>query len=213
MKIIGVAGKIASGKTTSAEIMYNLLKEKGCNVFRTSLSDILRDVLYDNVNYANVKIDWPNKEWERKNLIEFGKELKKRYHNSILVELAIKKAEHYNAGVLIIDGVRTYDEANFVRNNGGILIYIDAMDVIRFKRVKERNSEKDKNIKTLRDFRKMDSTEEKLYKVGRLQALANIVIINEGSLDCLKHTIEKIVSRLDKFEGNEDPQTTHLFVC
>lgn len=198
MKVIGIAGKMASGKTTSAEILEKIFIKKGKNTFRTSLSEILKDILYDEVDYADVKMDWPNKEWERNNLIEFGKELKKKYHDAILVELAFKKAEHHNADVLIIDGVRTVSEALYIKNNNGLLLYIDANDVIRYQRLKLRNSIKDKEIRSIDDFFKVDLEEDNLYRVRFLQGIANVIVINNKSELCLFSILTEAIKLLQE---------------
>ncbi|ASJ17521.1 hypothetical protein A3L04_10805 [Thermococcus chitonophagus] len=184
--IVGIAGKIAAGKTTVAKF----LEEKG--FCRISCSEPLIDLLTGNTDkYSWVpKVDFKG-EQTRENLIKLGRILKEKYGEDILIRLAIDKLRHCKN--IAIDGVRSRGEAEKIKEMGGILIYIEAKPVIRFERLKKRNAGKDREIKTLHDLLKFDEWEEKLYQTSKLKEIADFVIVNEGSLEDLKEEVKKIL--------------------
>lgn len=182
--LIGIAGKIASGKTTTAKIVEDVLG--GNNVFKTSLSDILRDLLYDEVDYYPIHVEWENKDWERHNLIEFGKKVKLEYGDDILIKLAMYKGYKSGKEYVVIDGVRTLAEAKFVKANNGVLLYIDACDRNRFRYLKMRNDDKDKYIKSFEEFLEVSFKEDLEYSIYKLQAMADFIILNNSTLDRLE---------------------------
>ncbi len=198
MKVFGIAGKIASGKTTTANILSKYVEKP----YRMSLSDVLKDLLIGNTELYDTKIqiNWQNKSFERSNLIKFGKQIKQKYGDGILMKLAIEKGKNlekqYGYKTLIIDGVRSVGEVQILKQRGGILLYIEASPEIRFQRLKVRNDKKDKNIKTLEDLLKFDNIEEQLYKVSQIKKDADYIIDNNGTLEELENNVKKILSEI-----------------
>ncbi len=198
MKIIGIAGKIASGKTTTAYIIAKHSKKP----YRISISDVLRDLLVDNTSLYDTKIsiEWSNKKFERQNLIKFGKIIKDRYGDGILMQLAIEKGRNLEKkegyDTLIVDGVRSLGEVEVLKKENGTLFYIETDLEIRFKRLKERNDRKDENIKTLEDMIHFDEIEEQLYKISKIKEKADYVIGNNGTITELERKIVEILSQI-----------------
>lgn len=192
--LVGISGKIASGKTTTAKIIENILGED--KVFRTSLSEILKDVLYDKADYTDIRLDWPNKDWERENLIAFGRELKNRFGKDVLIKLALQKGKYYGKSHIIIDGIRTVPEAKAIKDNNGVLLYIDACDNIRYKYFKIRNAEKDKKINTFEKFLEATFNEDVEYAIYKLQAMADHIILNMGDLEELTANVLKVLNTI-----------------
>ncbi len=187
--IVGVVGKIAAGKTTVARFF----EEKG--FCRVSCSDPLIDLLTHNVSDYSWVPELPEKaEPTRDRLIEFGKYLKDKYGDDILIRLAVDKKRHCEK--VVIDGVRSEGEIKAVKRLGGKVIYVEARPEIRFKRLVERKASKDKTIKSFEDFRAMDDAEEQLYHTSELKGLADYVIVNEGTLDELREKVERIIEEV-----------------
>jgi len=187
--IIGVVGKIASGKTTIAKFF----EEKG--FCRISCSDPLIDLLTHNLSEYSWLPEIPEKsEPTRDKLIEYGRHLKETFGEDILIRLALDKKR--NCENVVIDGVRSRGEIEAIKKRGGFIIYVEARPEIRYERLKRRNAGKDKVIKNFGDFLKADEAEEKLYHTSKLKNLADFLIVNEGTLEELKTKVEEIITFL-----------------
>ncbi|WP_430515246.1 AAA family ATPase [Pyrococcus woesei] len=180
--IIGIAGKIAAGKTTVAKILEEL------GFCRISCSEPLVDILTGNTQgYSWVPEVEFKGEPTRENLIELGRILKEKYGEDVLIRLAVDKLRHCKN--IVVDGVRSMGEVKAIKKMGGILIYVEARPEIRFERLKLRGAEKDKGINSLEDLLKFDEWEEKLYSTTKIKEVADIVIANEGTLEDLKNKV------------------------
>ncbi|WP_461866276.1 AAA family ATPase [Thermococcus sp.] len=187
--IIGVVGKIAAGKTTIAKF----LEEFG--FCRISCSDPLIDLLTHKIEEYSWVPELPEKSKpSRERLIEYGKYLKDRYGEDILIRLTLDKKRHCRD--VVIDGVRSNGEIEAIKKRGGLIIYVDAKPELRYERLLKRKASKDREIKSFEDFIAMDNTEERLYQTSTLKNLANIIIENNGTLDELRKAVEKIIAEL-----------------
>ncbi|BAA29603.1 AAA family ATPase [Pyrococcus horikoshii] len=184
--IVGIAGKIAAGKTTVAKFLEEL------GFCRISCSEPLLDILTGNVSeYSWVPEVNFKGEPTRENLIELGRLLKEKYGEDILIRLAIDKLRRCKN--IAIDGVRSLGEVEAIKRMGGIIIYIEARAEVRFERLRKRCSEKDRGIKTLQDLLRFDEWEERLYSTTNIKEKADFVILNEGSLEELKKKVREIL--------------------
>ncbi|ALM75607.1 Dephospho-CoA kinase [Thermococcus barophilus] len=188
--IIGVVGKIAAGKTTIAKF----LEENG--FCRISCSDPLIDLLTHNVDAYSRIPELPQKaEPTRDKLIEYGRYLKETYGEDILIRLALDKMRHCKD--VVIDGVRSRGEIEAIKRRGGAIIYVEAKPELRYERLVRRKAEKDKDINSFDDFKRMDDEEERLYHTSKLKDLADFVIVNEGTLGDLRKEVKKILEFLN----------------
>jgi len=184
--IVGIAGKIAAGKTTVAR----LLEERG--FCRISCSEPLIDILTGNTkDYSWVPEVEFKGEPTRENLIELGRILKEKHGEDVLIRLAVDKLRHCKN--IAIDGVRSIGEVKKIKEMKGVLIYVEARPEIRFERLKRRNAKKDKAIETLEDLLRFDEWEEKLYQTSKLKEIADFIIVNEGSIEELREKLYKIL--------------------
>jgi len=184
MKVIGITGTLASGKTTVKDFFLSRFSSSF-----VSLSDIIKE-----------EVMKEGRELKRKNLIEKGNELRKRYGNQILVEVAtLTLPEKIEKKVLIIEGIRNPGEVEYLRKKFGrdfVLIAVDAPKELRFKRLSERGKEGDP--KTFEEFLKMEEVDlgknqpEYGQKVEECLKLADYLIINDGSIDELNKKLEEI---------------------
>lgn len=187
--IVGVVGKIAAGKTTVAKFF----EERG--FCRISCSDPLIDLLTHNVSDYSWVPELPEKaEPTRDRLIEFGKYLKDKYGDDILIRLAVDKKRHCEK--VVIDGVRSKEEIAAIKKLGGKVIYVEASPEVRFERLMRRKASKDKGIRSFADFKAMDDAEERLYRTSELKGLADYVITNEGTLEELRGKVERIIEEI-----------------
>jgi dephospho-CoA kinase len=184
MKVIGITGTLASGKSNVKDFFLSHFSS-----YFVSLSDIIKEELLKE-----------GKELKRENFIEKGNELRKKYGNQILVEVAtLTLPEKIEKQLLIIDGIRNPGEVEFLREKFGkdfVLIAVDAPKELRFKRLLERRKEGDP--KTFEEFLKMEEVDlgknqpEYGQKVEECLKLSDYLIINDGSIDELNKKVEKI---------------------
>jgi dephospho-CoA kinase len=184
MKVIGITGTLASGKTTVKDFFLSHFSS-----YFVSLSDIIKE-----------EVMKEGKELKRENLIEKGNELRKRYGNQILAEVAtLTFPDKIEKEVLIIEGIRNPGEAEYLRKKFGkdfILIAVDAPREIRFKRLLERGKEDDP--KTFEEFLEIDEIDlgknqpDYGQNVKTCLKLADYLMINDGSISELNKKLEKI---------------------
>lgn len=173
-RLIGLTGTNGAGK---GEVAAYLMK-KGYEYF--SLSDLIRDELKKKRN-----------EITRDNMIATGNALRKRYGADILARRVMKKVKAKKA---VIDSVRNSREVAFLRKQKGfLLVAVDAPVELRSKRVKKRG--RLESALTLEEFIAKEK-EEMTGDAGEQQlrrclALADITLINDGTLAALHRRIEK----------------------
>jgi dephospho-CoA kinase len=174
-RLIGLTGTNGSGKGEAADF----LKKKGYAYF--SLSDVIRDALRKE-----------GKEDSRDNLIEKGNELRDKYGPDILARMVREKVE----GKAVIDSIRNPSEVEYLRKEKEfILLAIDAPVELRYERVKKRGRQE--SVSTLEEFIKKEQEEmtdsEKGQQLHSCMKMADIVIMNDGTLEDLHLKLEEIV--------------------
>ena len=172
--IIGITGKIGSGKDTVATILED--KE----YLHISLSNILREDLLKQ-----------KKEINRENLVELGAQIRKNHGGEVLAERAYSRAKEKT----VITSIGRTEEVNFLKSKGVKIIFVEAPQKTRYKRLKARRRENDPL--TLKEFKKLDVLESKGKNFERnidaIKKKADIIIKNDSSLKILKNKVEKLV--------------------
>ncbi|AEH24932.1 AAA family ATPase [Pyrococcus yayanosii] len=185
--IIGIVGKIAAGKTTVAKFLEEI------GFCRVSCSDPLVDLLKGKIWRYTWVPEVPIKgEPTRETLIELGRLLKEKYGEDVLIRLSLDRTRECEN--VVIDGVRSRGEVEAIKRRGGIVIYVEARPEIRFERLRRRGADKDREIRTLDDLKRFDEIEERLYRTSELKALADYVIVNEGTLEELREKVMRIIN-------------------
>lgn len=180
--IIGLTGRIASGKGEIAEY----LKKKGFEYY--TMSQMVREV--------TAKIGLPIK---REVLQDVG-DLIRKYEGAggwaKRIINVINPFKNY-----VIDGIRNPGEIEEFKNAGKfLLISVDAPQEERFKRVLYRNKASDP--KTFNEFVKVDERDfgmkeaEIGQQVGKCMALADFSIINNSSMEEFHKKIDKFYKTL-----------------
>lgn len=178
--IIGLTSFIGAGKTTTGDYLV----KKGFVFY--SLSDVIRE----EIKSRGLGIT-------RDRLVEVGNELRKRFGSSVLADRIIEKTRKEPDKNYVIDSIRNPAEIIALRKIKGFrLVFIDAQLELRFKRINERQREKDPQ--TFEDFKKAEQREMKSSDSANQQLLkckemADIVIINDASLNALYKKIDKFV--------------------
>lgn len=181
--LMGIVGRISSGKGTVGEIIKNLTGS-----YHLPLSDRLRE-------YAVALGQFPP--FSRNTLRDINDELKPRFGKQIFVDwtmnLAKQLATRYQFPLITIDGFRSLEESQHFIDNGGILIGITSRDEIRYNRLLQRNRDGDDFNWEL--FSKSDSIERVwIDPIFELIPKEN-VISNDGDIDDLTSQTRQLLSR------------------
>lgn len=132
--IIGIAGKAHAGKDTVANLLLSLIQVPPYIYhFADPIKQHLCDLLKLDIRYFN---DTTLKESVYKDELTYrmlmqntGDSFKKIFGEEVFVNLANEYYESINSNsVLIIPDVRYEYEAEWIKNNSGIMIYVDNMN-------------------------------------------------------------------------------------
>jgi dephospho-CoA kinase len=165
---IVVVGMPGSGKSTLSMVA----KELGIPVI--NLGDVVRE-----------EVSRRGLEQSLENLLRIAKQLREILGNDAIMKLAIPKIKDAinRHCIILIDGVRSFDELEYLRCNIEVEVMVLAIHTSpksRFQRLITRSRSGDP--KTWEEFKKRD-LEELSWGLGNIIALADMVIINEKSYE------------------------------
>jgi dephospho-CoA kinase len=179
MKIIGITGTLGAGKGTIVEFLVQKKNFTHYSVRDFLLREVKKRALPEN----------------RDSLTTVANDLRKNHSPSYIVDqlYGVAKKNRKNA---IIESIRTPGEVVSLRNKGDfILLAIDANPEVRFERILLRKSITDKiDFKTFlaNEKREMSSQDPNKQNLGRCIQMADYVIDNNGDLDALYATLERL---------------------
>ena len=175
--IIGLVGKIASGKGTVAEYLE---KKYNANTYR--FSTILRDIL-KRLHY----------EISRTNMQTMSTVLRKNFGEDLFAKVIAEDVKKDNNKLIIIDGIRRMEDIKFLNEmDGFILTKIIADPEIRYKRLIERTENKGDSQKTYENFLDDEQKEtETLIPIVMEQAKKELN--NNNDFEYLYNQIDKIL--------------------
>ena len=172
-RLIGLTGTNSAGK---GEVAACLMKKGYAYV---SLSDEIRDELRRK-----------GMEITRDGLIATGNALRRRYGADVLARRAMKKVK----GPTVIDSIRNIREIDFLRRRKGfVLVAVDAPVELRYQRAVKRG--RLESASSLAEFAAKEKEEmaggTSGQQLGRCLEMADVTIVNSGSLAALHRRIEE----------------------
>jgi len=178
MKIIlGLSGKIASGKGTTAKYLVEN-KEATSHRFSSALRDLNRRLYLEE---------------NRENLQKMSTAVREHFGQDILCKVIYRDVKKDENELIVIDGVRREQDLSELRRLKEFrLIYIEADLEKRFERIKQRDENSDDKEKTLEEF-KADHQREAEQEIKKLKKKANFVVNNNGSFNELYEQINNII--------------------
>lgn len=177
MFVICVAGMPASGKG----VFIEEAKKKGLPVY------VMGDVVREETLRRGLKLT-------SHNLNMVAEDLRKKYGKVAIAKKIVEKIRETKHNTIIIDGVRSLDEIEYFKKTLGetIIVAIHASPKTRFERIRKRSRPGDP--KTWEEFVERDLVELS-FGLGNVIALADYMIVNEGSLNELRREAEKVLEK------------------
>lgn len=183
MKIIGITGTLGAGKGTVVEY---LVKNKNYNHYSVG-------------EFLNKELTKRGIEINRPNMADIANELRTKFGPSYITQELFKLAKE-NGKNAIIESIRNPKEAEFIKNNGGKLIAIDADQKIRYERITKRGSKKDGV--SFKEFQKQEEKESQnsdpnAQNLPKCIAMSDTVIYNDVSIEELYEKVEEFIGKKD----------------
>jgi dephospho-CoA kinase len=175
--IIGLVGETGSGKDTVAN---HLAENYGAKLMR--FADPIKDTLSIYFN----KLSKKDQQW-------LYLSLSGRFGEDILCRALKKRLEADTSALIVINGLRMPCDYDFIKNHGGLVLYVTADQKLRWERVKNRNEKTDDGM-SFEKFQELDSKETEIH-IPQIGQKADKRIDNDKDL---KHLLEKT----DEFASN-----------
>jgi dephospho-CoA kinase len=181
MRVIGTVGMPGSGKSVISQILQEKLN---------SLYIIMGDVIREEVMKEGLE---PTSDNVQMTMIT----IRKREGNDIVAKRCIEKVKENEEKYewAIIEGLRGLEELSTFRKHlsSFLLVAIHSSPYTRFNRLKQRGRSDDPNSREM--FDKRDQTELKVG-IGSVIALADHILVNEGSKEDLVSQIDHLLERV-----------------
>ena len=178
--LVGLTGRNASGKST----LVSWFSERGLT--SVSCSDSIRTWLRDQ-----------GLETTREALIEGGRELRRNGGAGVLAEMLLEILDGEDA---VVDSIRTPAEVEALRSRGDfVLIEVRADEESRWQRMTARGRAGDPTEKGTflsQEAAEAKSEDEAGQALDATAAMADITILNDGSIEDLEEKLEGIWSGL-----------------
>lgn len=176
--IIGLVGENGAGKGTIAKYLEN-----EHNFKHVSTGNIVREY--------TIKLN--GSEGDRRLQQKVGIDLRKKHGTRFLVKEALRN----NNERLVISGLRHPDEVRAIKATHGVIVYVTASAKNRYKRIKDRDSTRDKlNFKT---FLEQESFESGNYDVfaqhlDTVIGMHDVKIVNNAKEDDLYNKVKDFLN-------------------
>lgn len=181
-KVVGVAGMPGAGKSLAVKIA----KERGCAVI------VMGDEVREEARRRGV-------EATPENMGKIMLELREKEGVEAIAKRCLPKIEKAEQAMVLVEGIRSLEEVDAFRKKLGNfrVIAIHASPETRFKRLFHRarsDDPKTRKIFVERDMRELS------VGLGKVIALADYMIVNEGTAREAEDKIRQILKEIEKDE-------------
>lgn len=183
--ILGITGTDGAGKGTVVEY---IVSEKGFTHYSA------RTLLIEELEKRGLPVD-------RNQMRLVANDLRAQYGNDYVVQFYLERAQLSPSVNIVIESIRTLDEAKTLRAAGGILVAVDADQKIRYERVQARRSESDKvsfEQFVEHEALEMNDPDPHGMQKAKVIARADYVIMNNGTFDELRQEVERVFAKLSE---------------
>lgn len=178
-KIIGLVGETGSGKDAFCQHIEATFRPVFCFRFSNPLSEVL-GIFFDEIKKED-------QQW-------LGENLRKRFGNNILGEAVAKKVKNIEEGIIILNGIRAFEEFEMIKKIGGEIIYITADSETRWQRVQKRGEKKDDSL-SYKKFLELEEAKTELL-IPKIAQKADFKIENNGSREFFHEEIKKTIEKI-----------------
>ncbi|PIR84672.1 hypothetical protein COU16_01375 [Candidatus Kaiserbacteria bacterium CG10_big_fil_rev_8_21_14_0_10_47_16] len=179
--ILGITGTDGAGKGTVVEY---LVQEKGFTHYSA------RAIFIEEIERRGI-------ENNRANMRLMGNYFREQYGNDFLIQYYLPKIKE--AGVInaAIESIRAVAEAETLKENGGVLIAVDADQKLRYERVQKRRSTTDQvsfeQFQAHEELEKNDPDPHGMQK-QKVIDMADYVVTNDGTLEELHAQVDSVLA-------------------
>lgn len=181
MLIIGITGTLGAGKGTIVEY---LVKQKGFRHYS------VRQYLIDEIKKKGLPVN-------RDSMVVTANALRAKHNPAFIIQELYKEAIRQNKNA-VIESIRTPGEIEFLKQQGNFrLLAVDADAHIRYYRISQRKSSTDHiDFETFveNEQREMTTSDPNKQNLKKCIEQADIVLINNGTIDELYDQFEKKLS-------------------
>ena len=172
---IGVVGLPGAGKSVISEVAQQL------KIPTVVMGDVIRNLCTERGLTINSD-----------NLGELMTSIRKEEGMNAVAIRALPRIMNLDGEVVIIDGLRSYEEVEFFRSRflKFIIMAVHAAPHIRFERIRRRKRSDDPQ--NYRAFQERDHREISAG-IAKILALADIMLVNEGNINQLKNRLNQIL--------------------
>jgi len=179
--IIGLTGSFGAGKGCVADY---LVQQKGF-------------AHYSARTFITIEIEKRGLPVSRDTMIEVGNDLRKINGPTYIFEQLVQMAKAHD-GNTVVESVRTVAEARYIKENGGVVLGVDADPQVRYERIVKRGSETDHvtfeewHAQEMRESNPEDPTKQDIF--GALRE-SNCIIMNTTTLEELYKEIDYFIEQ------------------
>ena len=177
--LIGLVGKIGSGKDSVAEILLKKFDFQKQIRFSDPITEFLENI--------NLKLN-------RENYQKVGFYLRDIFGRRIIVDTIVNRIRNISEENIIVNGIRFRIEFEAIKNLNGKTIGIITEDKIRFQRVNERK--RFGRIINWEEFHQYEQKETEI-QIGDLLKKTDLTIYNSGSLLNLEEEINNLMNKIN----------------
>lgn len=170
MLTIALTGLARSGKDTAAK---HISEKYGFAWF-----DFSRDVLIEELKKKELA---PTKE----NMSSIGDELRKKQGQDTLAQRLVEKIKKSGATTVIVSGVRSPEEADYLKRHSDRFILIKLVADANKRVVRSGNA----------DIEQRDERDIKNKGLAKVLDMADITLENNGTVDALYRKIDELITR------------------
>ena len=177
MKVVGVVGMPASGKTEAAEVA----RDEGVPV--VSMGDVIRE-----------EVELRGLEPTDENMGRVGVALREKEGDDAVARRCASEIRSKDSPVVVVDGVRSADEAEFFHEEFGedfILVSVEAPFETRLERVRSRGRSDD--VEAADELRERDERELG-YGMGEAIDEADVTVQNDGTLEQFREEFRAVLT-------------------
>jgi len=138
----------------------------------------------------------------RDSMIKVGNDLRSKFGAAYIIEELLRRA-HGQSGNTIIESIRTLGEVEKLKEEGGVLLAVDADQKLRYERILLRGGSKDGvsfEEFAQQEKREMESDDPSKQNLVTCKKVADYLIENNGTINKLNQKVEELLIKIKKHD-------------